>query len=248
MKAALITVLCALISLLHHGHARADGAKAEIKSVSVPMFVAGKTIKATLFGDNLAPTSVNAKAPLTARLISVKPTDEKTKAKGNSQVEIEVAIPAACPAENYELTLTQPGAALKTELCIVPSAANEIAIKKPAGTFRIAMPLPAPPCAVTGQMDGDTADIVKFEAKQGDVWDIRLTAGRGGSAMDPIVRIRDGRRVPLALSAGDKKRDRVITFRAPSDGLYYIEITDADAKGGGDMTYRLSVARRTSGN
>jgi hypothetical protein len=43
------------------------------------------------------------------------------------------------------------------------------------------------------------------------------------------------------LSAGDKKKDRHLVFRAPSDGVYYIDITEAEAKGGAGFDYRLTV-------
>ncbi len=95
--------------------------------------------------------------------------------------------------------------------------------------------------AITGTLDGDTADVFKFEAKTGETWHFSLLSGRGGSSLDPVLRLRDDHHVTLLLSAGDKKKDRHLVFRAPADGAYYIDITDAEARGGGGYDYRLTV-------
>jgi hypothetical protein len=62
--------------------------------------------------------------------------------------------------------------------------------------------------------------------------------------MDPVVRLRDSRHIPLALSAGDKKKDRHLVFHVPADGAYYIELTEGESKGGAGIDYRLTILKK----
>ncbi len=225
--------------------AKPENAKPVIKSASVLGIQAGKTSTVILFGDNLAPESAATKAPLTVKLIDSKATDEKLKSKGARQVTLEVAVPKGCPSDTFEVTLTQPDKSVaKTNLCVVASAAVEMPIKKPSSTFLTAMVLTGPSTAVLGQLDGDTADVVRFDGKAGETWEIGLLASRAGSQLDPILRVRDSRHISLTLSTGDKKKDRHILFHVPTDGAYYIEITEAEARGGAGYDYRLTVNRK----
>jgi hypothetical protein len=238
-----------LLSLLLLAHVSAAGAadaqKPEVKSASVLGIPAGKTTRVVLYGEKLAPKSAKVKPPLAVTLIGSGPTDAKTKGLGSREVILDVTVPASCPHDTFELSLTEPDDSVtKSSLCVTDEAAVELPIRKPASTFAQAMPAPGPSVAITGQLDGDSADIVKFEGRAGETWEITLLGGRGGSLIDPVLRVRDGRRVPLALSAGDKKRDRHIEFRVPSVGVYYVEITEAEARGGASYTYRLSLVRK----
>jgi len=240
-----ITFLLLGVFATFAGVCRADGAKAEIKSMSVLGIPAGKTTMVTLYGENLAPVSAAVKAPVTVKIIDSKATGEKTKSKGSRQVTLEVAVPATCPAETFEVTLTQSDKTVaKANLCVVPGAAIEAPIKKPASTFATAMPLPGPSTAILGQLDGDTADLVRIDGKAGEVWDISLLCSRAGSSLDPILRVRDSRHISLALSVGDKTKDRHIQFHVPADGAYFVEITEAEARGGAGYTYRLTIVRK----
>ena len=106
------------------------------------------------------------------------------------------------------------------------------------------MPLPGASVAVLGQLDGDIADLVRIDGKAGETWEVSLLSSRGGSQLDPILRVRDSHHFSLALSAGDKKKDRHIAFHVPADGAYYVEITEAEARGGPGYNYRLTVVRK----
>ena len=223
----------------------ADAPKPEVKSASVLGVPVGKTTTIVIYGENLDPKTAAVKPPLTVRLVESRATDDKTKGKGSRQVTLEVVVPLTCPRDSFELTLTQPdNTVAKTNLCVTENAAVEIPIVKPSSTFANAMPLPGPSTAVVGQLDSDTADVVRFDGKAGDMWEISLLSSRAGSLLDPVLRVRDSRHNSLALSTGDKKRDRHIQFRVASDGAYYVEITEAEAKGGAGYNYRLVVIRK----
>ena len=222
-----------------------DAPKPEVKSASLLGIPIGKTSTLVLYGEGLEPKSAAIKPPLAVKLVEWHATDAKNKAKGSRQVTIEVTVPPTCPQDTFELSLTQPdNSVIKTSICVTEAAAIEVPIKKPSFSYSNAMRLPGPSAAVTGQLDGDTADVVRLDAKAGETWEITLLSSRAGSLLDPILRIRDSHHTPLALSTGDKKKDRRITFRVPTDGAYFVEITEAEARGGAGYNYRLAVLRK----
>ena len=95
--------------------------------------------------------------------------------------------------------------------------------------------------AITGNVEGDNPTTFRFEAKAGETWRFGVFAGRGGSALDPVLRVRDSRHFSLALAAGDPKKDLSLTFTAPTTGTYYLELMDEQSRGGGTFTYRLTA-------
>ena len=245
-----LILLC--LTILSGAHADdKDKPKPEVKGTSLLALRAGQTATLFVYGDNLAPTTITAKPPLVVKMGEVKDTDADTaKARGGAkkQVAVEVSAPADCPPDVYELTLVHEGDQKPTaRIAIVAPAGAEMEVKRPNATFAQAMPLPADATsvAVTGALTGgDTADLFRFTAKAGETWEITVLAGRAGSPLDPIVRVRDARRIPLALAAGDDKKDRRLTFRAPAEGVYFVELTDAENRGGPTFVYRLTVARK----
>lgn len=244
-------VLLCLVPLLVTARADdKDKPKPEIKGTSLLALRVGQSATIFIYGDNLAPTAVTTKPPLVVTLGEIKDTDAETaKARGGAkkQVAVVVSAPADCPPDVYELILVHEDDQKPTaRVAVVAPAPSELEVKRPNATFAQAMPLPveAASVAVTGALPGgDTADLFRFTARAGETWEITVLAGRAGSPLDPIVRVRDARHIPLALAAGDDKKDRRLSFHVPSDGAYFVELTDAENRGGPTFVYRLTVTR-----
>lgn len=221
----------------------ADKPKPQIKSVSVLALKAGQTATVSVFGDDLAPKDISVGKPgLTAKLLGVKPTEDKDKERGKITVSLELAAAPGCKPDIYPVTLVHEGdVKAVANVVVVEPAAAEADVKRPCGTFAQAMPLVGSSVAIAGNVQNDTPDVFKFEAKAGQTWTISLLAGRGGSQLDPILRLRDVRHFSLALSAGDDKRDRQITFKVPADGTYFLELADGEGRGGPGFLYRLTL-------
>jgi hypothetical protein len=219
--------------------------KPEVKGTSPLGVSAGKTVRFVVVGENLAPKEVSIKVPLVVKLVESKATEGEAKAKGSRQVVVEVTVPADCPRESYELTLVQPdNQKVTAQVAVTEGVVSELEVKKPNNSFAQAMPLTGTSVGVTGNLDNDQPALFRFEAKAGEMWEIVLLAGRGGSQMDAILRVRDGRRIARGMSAGHPKRDRRIGFRVPADGSYYIEVGDSQGRGGKEIAYRLSLIRK----
>jgi hypothetical protein len=219
--------------------------KPEVKGVAPLGIPAGKTLRFVVYGENLSPKEVQIKPPLVAKLLEAKATEGEMKGRGSRQVTVEITVPANCPHETFELTLTQPDNQKATvQIAVTANVASELEVKKPNNTFAQALLLSGASVAVTGNLDNDQPALFRFEAKAGETWEITLLAGRGGSQLDAILRVRDGRRLARGLSAGHPKKDRRISFRVPNDGSYFIEVGDSQSRGGKEFTYRLSLIRK----
>jgi hypothetical protein len=239
---SLVGVFTVLTTAAHS----ADAPKPEIKA-HAPLFVrAGHTVMLIVYGENLAPSGVTvAKPQVTVKLIGTKATEGAAKAQGSKQVTLEVTVPRGYAQNSVDLTLAQPdGAKATLPLPILEDVATEIPAKKPNGSYAQAMPLPGPSAGISGALESDSPATFRFEAKAGEIWDFALLAGRAGSALDAVMRLRDSRHLSLALSAGNPKIDRQLHFRAPAAGSYYLEIGDDQARSGPTFTYVLTVIRR----
>jgi hypothetical protein len=209
--------------------------KPTLKEIAVFGLVAGQTTTLTLTGENLAPSGVTVKGPLQAKLLESKPTT----------ATVEVLVPADCPPESFELTLVHPKDSPTIKLPVLVAAAQEVAVKKPLSRFDQAFALaPAPSVAVQTNLDNDQPHLYQLPLKRGEKIEVSITGARSPlSDLDPLVRLRDSQRRMLTLAAGRLRVDRRLLFTAPTDSTYFLEIGDAQQRGGPKLLYRLVVRR-----
>uniref|UniRef100_UPI00375085A5 hypothetical protein n=1 Tax=Armatimonas sp. TaxID=1872638 RepID=UPI00375085A5 len=157
----------------------------------------------------------------------------------------EVIVPTDCPPESFELTLVHPKDSPTLKLPVLPAALQEVTAKKPLSRFDQAMPLAlVPSLAVQTNLDNDQPHLYQLALKRGDKLEVTVTGARSPlSDLDPLLRVRDSRRLMLTMAAGRLRQDRRLSFTAPHDGVYYLEISDAQQRGGPKMLYRLVVRR-----
>jgi hypothetical protein len=222
---------------------RAQG-KPEIKN-TFPLFVmTGKTAKFSVFGENLSPKEVGVKAPLQVKLMEAKDTDKDNKGKGSREVILEVTVPADAKPVNYEVTLTQPEGKATVQIPVVLSAEAEMDVKKPNGTFAQAMPIVGNSVAINGVFENNDGSLFRLNGKSGETWDISVTGKRAGSKADPMIRVRDNRKLSRAMAVGTSQRDARIVYKIPTDGIYYVEVMNASLDTGAEQKYRLLVQKK----
>ena len=209
--------------------------KPRLKDITVFGLVAGQTTTLTLTGENLAPSAVTVKGPLQVKLLDTKPTT----------ATVEVVVPADCPPESFELTLVHPKDSPTLKLPVLPAAAQEVTVKKPLNRFDQAFVLtPSPSIAVQTNLDNDQPHLYQLTLTRGEKWEILVTGARSPlSDLDPLLRVRDSHHLMLTMTAGRLRQDRRLSFTAPQGGVYYLEISDAQQRGGPKMLYRLVVQR-----
>jgi hypothetical protein len=230
-------------------------AKPAIKEASINWLVSGQTAKVLFYGENLAPKEITLKGPagMSAKLLGVKPTEEKEKAKGVQTAEVEITIPENCPPESFDLTFVHEKLEGKdnnalVKICVVEKAAVEVPVKKPCQRFGDAMPMPemqnGTSVAISGVLEGDNPCIVLLPTKRGETWEFTLTSSRAGAEIEEVLRIRDSKRRPVMLATGRKPIDKKLLFRAPQDGQYYVEWMDTVGRGGPKTYFRLLIKRK----
>lgn len=100
-------------------------------------------------------------------------------------------------------------------------------------------------------------DVFRFSGKAGQDVVIEVTARRDGSPMDSLVRLFDGagkvvawnddamiRRTHLHPDWGTQTHhaDSYLQARLPADGVYFVQVSDAQGQHGANCTYRLRVS------
>ena len=219
--------------------------KPEIKSVSLFVLKIGQTTKLTIFGENLTPIEVKCSNPkVVVKLIASRATDGADKPKGSRAVDLEVSSPADATPDTPEFSLkNQSGEPAKRKIALISVVGEDLALKKPSGSFKDAMIITTPITVVGNLSDGQPA-ILKFEAKAGEQLRLSGIAGRSGSTLDLIMRVLNSRHITLALDVGHMQTDRKIEFNAPADGWYYVELTSEEMKGAQTNDFRFSISRQ----
>ncbi len=217
----------------------------DIKFTALRVMTAGTKATFVLCGDRLDFTTVKSDKPtLTAKLLSVKPSEGDFKRFGSQQVTLEAEATKDCKPDTYPLTLThKEGGKVTTSVAVIEAVESTLPVKRPISEFGKAMPLTGGSWLVQDSLTGGNPDYFRFEGKAGERWEFRVLAGRMGSSTDAVLRIRDARRIALTMAAGIPKRDRKLLFTCPKTGSYTLELSDMELKGGKEFSYAL-VGRR----
>src|ERR1035441_1653733 len=110
-------------------------------------------------------------------------------------------------------------------------------------TIETAEPVRSSPVVVNGTLRGPERDFFRVNGKAGERRVFELEARRCGSAIDPVLRILDGAGKQLARSddAPGASLDARLDFTFPSEGNYYVEVTDARFSTQTQNFYRLKM-------
>ncbi len=110
-------------------------------------------------------------------------------------------------------------------------------------TIETAEPVRSSPVVVNGTLRGPERDVYRVSGKAGERRVFELEARRCGSAIDPVLRIIDGAGKQLARSddAPGAGLDARLDFTFPSEGNYYVEVTDARFSTQTQNFYRLKM-------
>ena len=95
---------------------------------------------------------------------------------------------------------------------------------------------------VNGQSNGSTdQDYYKINAQRGQRIIVDCWAYRIDSRMDATLVLYDAAGKELDRNRDTNRRDPLLDFTVPTDGVYYIEVNDFLFAGSGEYFYRLSI-------
>ena len=221
--------------------------KPEIKSVQPYWLPKGKTATFRVIGQDLAPKGIQfANGKIAAKILKVEKLEPKTdeeKAKGNTALEIEVTAPEGLKADSYAFKLPHGGGVETPEGRIYfDEALPEVEEKEPNNTLKKPQPLPPASVAVTGKLDNEGVDVFQITGKAGETVHIEILANRAGAGWEPVLRLRDPRRVSVKVAV-DEGSDCAMDYKLPKGGPYTLEVFDGDNRTDGKFFYRLTVKR-----
>jgi len=85
------------------------------------------------------------------------------------------------------------------------------------------------------------ADFFRFNAKKGQVLDVRVFARALRSPLDSVLVIHDGKGNGLASNDDSGGPDSYLRFTVPADGEYVFQVYDHLLRGSADAVYRVEI-------
>lgn len=240
------SLICGLLML---GLSRAEDPKPvppRITAMEPVILMAGYSGPMKLRGFQLKTTQQIQFADAPAIKVEIKdrkdaaqtPNTEK-KDNGDSQVEFQITIPSDQPPGLLSFTVqTEAGTtdALKIELLAADQVADE---KEPNGGFREAQ-LVEPNKRIRGNIQQDQdVDVYQFRGVAGQKFHAEVLSARSPSLLDSTLTLHDSKGILLAQNDDADSRDSLLDYTLPSDGLYFLTLTDALDHGGEWHAYQL---------
>ena len=241
-------------------------------ALAVPLGVAAGTlatvrIRGQRLGDATEVQFPGAKHAISATIKSKGkaevPQGAEAAEVGDTQVEVELKVPAETPAGPIDLVVVTPAGATAPHALLVNPATEE---KEPNPGFRQPQALTLP-ATVRGRIENaEDVDVFSFEATAGQTIVAEVSAARHGSALDPLLTLYDREGNVLAVAddapspaaaetppASDERdnaaatrerraaRDPVLRLRCSADGTFFLALADAHGRGGAAHVYQVTV-------
>ena len=156
----------------------------------------------------------------------------------------------APPGEGIEKVHPLANGFATTDVAFAGGGNPELSAVEPDNDQAHAEPV-AVPAMVNGRIDypGDT-DVFAIKCKKGEPVVVEVFARRLNSPVDSFLRITDadGKQLACNDDLDDKESgllthhaDSRIDFAPPSDGVFYVHLSDAQRQGGAEFSYRLRI-------
>lgn len=248
MRARISPLVSLGLAVTALGAAWAQGKKQEYRLQEPGWVMAGQTTVVKLYGQDLTPNAIRFEnAGITGKVLKAEAFSGKSdwqRSWGNRVVEVEVVSTADVKPGLQRFTLTGEGMEPTPGSVLLDVAAPEVKETEPNNDLRKPQVLPDGPVTVTGKLDGDGADVFRFNGKAGETWRVEVFARRLNREVkfEPLLRLRDPRLAPIRAGV-DQGNDCAIELKLPADGPYLVELFDADNRSGGDYNYRLTFRR-----
>jgi hypothetical protein len=211
----------------------------------------GKTTKLTIRGVRLdTATEVRLGDPKsTGKVVGTGrktpiPMQMSADLVGDTEIDVEVTLPADVPGGIVPMSLVGPGGEGKPFHLLVNDDTRRVPEKEPNDGFKQAMPVTAPIIVEATIKQPLDVDVYRLDGKAGDKYRIDVQARRYGSPADAMLTLYDagGRVVATGVRTADGS-DPVLRVSLPKDGPYFVSVIEASDQGGPTYVYRLAVRR-----
>src|SRR5262245_61568444 len=204
----------------------AAAAPPQIGRVEVPALQSGAATTLTIDGADLVPNPrLHLPVPIAAQTVKDKPSANR--------IQIEVKVAANVPPGVYPLRIASD----KGVSNVVPVLIEDVP-PQPFATTTARLP-----ASLYGTLPGNGTLSTTFAGKKGQRLVVEVEARRLGSAIDPVVKLLDPRRVQLAWAQGSNPLggDARLTAVLPAEGTYAVELHDLQYQAGTPNQFRLRL-------
>jgi len=211
--------------------------------------VPGTTNKLKVRGLNLTNVTEARFAGWDTNIVQVKskgkaemPKEAEAKKWGDTQVELELKVPADAPPGTNSFTLVSPQGESSNALVIVVPPDRLIIEKEPNGSFKQAQSIEFGKTVQGVIGEAKDVDVFRCKGQAGKTLSAEVFAARFGSLLDPVLTVYDDHAHILAVSDdSDASNDAAVKVKLPADGNYCISVIDASDRGGQPFIYNLIV-------
>ena len=202
----------------------------QINRITPPALQPGVRTRVTVSGQNL--NGATFLADIAG--VKVEPAAENT----DTSAAFEVTVPAGILPGRYLTRCVTTAGVSNAVTMVFDSIASY-----PEGTFPADKPAETFPIAITGVISGTEQKQIWLRGKAGQKLDVEVDARRLGSALDPVVEIRNESGGPLSVKWQQPalRGDCRATVTLPADGLYSIELHDLQYKAPGGSAWRMTI-------
>ena len=188
------------------------------------------------------PSAPNLTAGIKSRGKAAVPEKADPKKLGDTQLEVELVLPADFPPGDLPVFAGTPEGDTNTNRLRVVEKNLLFDEKEPNAGFRKPNEIKIPQ-TIRGVIEAaNDVDVFRFAARRGQKLRVESFSGRHGSMLDPIVTLHDATGHSLATSDdANGRQDALIQFTVPSGGTYFLIIIDAHDRGGEMYGYLLEA-------
>ena len=244
MKISLHFLLILQLAILCVAKGHAQLPNAELLSIRPSVAKAGMDELITISGTNLDDVTTlrfsDTRIKVTPEMLPADEFHPTPRPKPNS---FKISIPADLPPGTYEVRSSGYfGLSTARPFLVLPKNAIEIREEGDHSELAIAMPL-AIETGVFGNVDNRKIDWYKIPVKKGERLIIQMWAERLDSKADGMLAIYDAAGNELERNREYFGRDPLVDFTPPTDGDYYISVSDILYRGDTNHFYRLIASR-----
>jgi Bacterial pre-peptidase C-terminal domain len=207
----------------------------------------GTTTRITIRGLRLdKATAVRFQNPkITAKIVgkgSASVPDKNPEKVGNTQVMVEVTIPAGVTGESIAFVVVTPEGETPSHRLLFETAVAAIQEKEPNDGFHQAQKIRIPQVVDGSIGQPKDVDVFQLEGKAGQKIVCEVLAARFGSTLDSILTLYDAKGRQIASSDDiEDSTDSRLQVTLPGTGIYRLSVIDAHDTGGPTHVYRLVV-------
>jgi hypothetical protein len=209
----------------------------------------GSTAQVTLRGfklDGVKEVRISPKGSvkLLEKRKSPPPNQMPADKVGDSQVKLEVTLPADVSGDSVQLVVVAPGGESAPHAMKIDHT-PPVQEKEPNNGFKQAQPVALGQVVQGTISSSQDVDLFRFAGKAGQKVVLEVHAARYGSPLDSVLTLFDSKGNILETNDDiEGSTDSRIESTLPAAGDYYVSVSDAHDQGASFFLYRLTLGTK----